>query len=162
MLKQLIFISLSLLLSFVAFGQEKITIKEEQLSDVSPASLYKAKNQIIYLYKVGEGDFQAIGYKGESIEEILKTDEAAYKEFKKFKRNLAFYKTFYWVGTAVPVGLLILADNENITLDQSIATAITGLAVMIGSYTTSLVSLRNAPKHLHNAVMIYNLNLENQ
>ncbi len=151
-------ISLFSILYFTTFAQDKITIKVERVSDVNPLAIFQTPKQLVYLYKVGEGDFEGIGHKGNRIEEVLKTDEVAYKEFKRFKRKLAIGKTFYWAGTVIPLTVLALPFDEN--SQQGINIAAGSLIFMLGSYTTTYLTFKNAPKHLHNAVMIYNQNLE--
>lgn len=158
MFKKLIFISILSILSTVVFGQGKITLKEEKTSDLLPMSLYKTK-AVGYLFKVDEGEYEGVGFKAEKLEETLSNNPEAYKEFKKFQRKTSIGKVFYWVGSAAPLVYIFSIDAKNNTDEQLIAKGITALVVTVASYTTTLVLFKNAPKHLYNAVEIYNRNL---
>ena len=144
--------------SMTLFGQGKITLKEEIASDLLPMSLFRTK-AVGYLFKVDEEDFQGVGFKGEKLGEILKTDEAAYKEFRKFQRKAAVARTCYWIGSSMPLTCFFILGYDD-TDEQLIGKVVGTAVVMIGSYTTTYIMAKNAPKHLHNAVEIYNQNLE--
>lgn len=159
MLKQLIFIGVLTILSTTVFGQGKITLKEEKTSDLFPMSFYKTKT-VGYLFKVEGEEYQGVGFKGEKIEEILKTDEEAYKEFRKFQRKISIAKASYWVTAVSPLAYAFSVDYDKNTEQQVIGKTITFGVVAIGGMTTTLVLFKAAPKHLHNAVQIYNRNLE--
>ncbi len=144
-------------LTFIIHAQEKITLKTEVMSDFYPQSMFKSKVKG-YLFKVGDGDFQTVGFKGKNIEAVLKNNEAAYKEFLKFKRKINIGKVSYFVG----VGALVSSPfwfSETDT-DEQIKNKTIGVLV------TSVVSLgltiylgNTCIKHLENAVVIYNSSL---
>lgn len=158
MFKKLMLIGVFSICSMMLFGQGKITLKEEATSDLLPLSFYRTK-AVGYLFKVDGNDFQGVGFKGEKLGEILKSDEAAYAEFRKFQRKVSIAKAFYWVGASMPLTFLVITDYED-SDEQILIKAISTFTIMIGSYTTTIVLFKNAPKHLHNAVQIYNQNLE--
>ncbi len=87
MIQKLLCVFVVFLITFTATAQEKIILQEEYLSSFNPQSLLKGKAKG-YIFKVGAGDFQPVGKKGVNIETTLMQDEAAYKEFKKFKRKI--------------------------------------------------------------------------
>lgn len=158
MFKRIVFVSVLIMLSTTIFAQGKITLKEEKLSDFQPQSLFRTNNQVGYLFKIGEGEYQAVGYKGERLEDILSTNEAAYKEFKRFKRKIAIGKVGYWVSVT---GFIPLFSIQNDDTDARAITKIIAFATLELSGTlTWIIAHRNAPKHLHNAVGIYNQGLE--
>lgn len=159
MLKQIIFISIFSIVSVNLFGQEKITLKEEKVSDLMPRSLYRT-NAVGYFFKVGEGEYEAVGYKGKAIEEVLKTDTEAYKEFEKFQKKVTGAKVFAGVSIASPFGWLLSIDYDNDDAQDFARKGIVAAVVYTGSLVTSMILYRNAPKHLVNAVEIYNQNLE--
>ncbi len=159
MLKQLIFIGILSMLSVATFGQDKITIKAEKLSDLVPQSFYKTKYQVGYLFKVGDGEYQPVGYKAEKLEAILKTDEAAYQEFKRFKRKNAIGKISYWAGIGGMLALTLSVDNND-SFRQAENKRIGALATLLGGTITYLLLNKNSTKHLVNAVEIYNQNLK--
>lgn len=159
MLKQLIFIGVFALLSVATFGQDKITIKAEKFSDLVPQSFYKTKYQIGYLFKVGDGEYQAVGYKAERLEEVLKTDELAYQEFEKFKRKITVGKVTYWVSLGSSYGLY-LSQNNSDTIEQRRTKWIGSLVALFGGTTAYVLINKSATKHLLNSVEIYNQNLE--
>lgn len=160
MLKNLLLIVLLSVVSLTLFGQEKITIKEEAVSDFVPQNFYKTRFQYGYLFKVGEGEYQAIGYKAENLEEVLKNDVIAYKEFEKFKQKITTSKVSFWVGYVGFFGLT-LSQNGNDSIEQSRAKWIGSLVSAIGGGTAYFLLNRSAKKHLFNAVEIYNQNLNN-
>lgn len=147
------------IISIAAFGQGKITLKEEKLSDLMPKSLYKTKT-VGYLFKVDDSEYQAVGYKGENIAEILKKDKEAYKEFEKFQRKTRGSKVLLGIAVAAPLIFPLTIDYDNDTDREFFGKLITMGIVSIGSSITSGILNRNAPKHLINAVEIYNQNLE--
>lgn len=159
MFKRIVLVSVLSVLSIAVFGQEKITLKEEKLSDFQPQSLFRTNNQVGYLFKVGDGEYQAVGYKGERLEEILSTNEAAYKEFKRFKRKIAIGKVGYWIGTAGLVSLPFIVQDDD-TDRQVVTKLLVVISVELVGVSTWFITNRNAPKHLHNAVGIYNQALE--
>lgn len=159
MLKKIVFISLFAMLSISVFCQEKITLKEEKFSDLVPQSFYKTKYQVGYLFKIGDGEYEAIGYKAEKLEEILVTDEIAYKEFKKFKKKIAVGKVSYWLGIGSWYGLYISSQRENNSIEQRQNRFIGSFIAIIGGTTTYLVLNKSAIKSLKEAVEIYNQNL---
>lgn len=155
--KKVLFLCLIFTVSMSAFAQDKITLKEEQMSDIYPQSLWKSSGKG-YLFKVGDGDFQGVGHKGNRLEEVLKNDEEAYKEFKKFKRKVAIAKVGFYVG----MGSLLaypLAIDQNDTDEEFARKTLTICGISLTGSITSIVLNFSAPKHLHNAVEIYNRNL---
>lgn len=158
MLTRIIFVSLLSILATTIFAQGKITLKTEKLSDFQPQSLYRTNNQVGYLFKVDDDEYQAVGYKGERLEEILKTNEAAYKEFRKFQRRIALGKVSYWVSGAALVSFPFLVQDDDTDVQAVTKVGIVSL-LGIGSSITFAVIYRNAPRHLENAVAIYNQGL---
>jgi len=159
MFKKIAFVSLFSILSIVVFGQEKITLKKERMSDLQPQSTFKAKQPVGYLFKVGDGEYQAVGFRGENLMEVLKNDPEAYKEFKRFKRKAKLSKVFSWIGVGSALAYLVILD-DNDTESQTIRKLVaTGIVSLTGSIS-SLVLFKKAPRHLENAIVIYNRNLE--
>ncbi|MFK7948758.1 MAG: hypothetical protein AB8G11_14290 [Saprospiraceae bacterium] len=157
MLRRIIFVSMLSILAAATFAQEKIILKEEKLSDFQPQSLFRTNNQVGYLFKVGDGEYQTVGYKGEKVEDMLSTNEAAYKEFKRFKRKIAIGKIGYWTGGAALVSLPFLIQDDDTQATTKFL--VVGAIELAGTLTWGITH-RNAPKHLINAVEIYNQNLE--
>jgi hypothetical protein len=140
------------------FAQDKITLQEERLSSFYPQSIFKGRAKG-YIFKVGESDFQPVGRKGESIEAILMQDEAAYKEFKKFKRKMNSGSIAYGVGAAAYLSTPFLMDaNDSIETMQIKNVAAVG-TLLVGTVTGLILHYR-CTRNLKKAVEIYNLNLE--
>lgn len=157
MFKKVVFLCLIALSSMSVFAQGEIILKAEKMSDFYPQSLWKSSGKG-YLFKVGDGDFQVVGYKGSNLEEVLKNDEAAYKELKKFKRKVNVSKAAYYIGLAGLVAFpMSINENDNDEQVRNKILATAGVS-LVGS-VTSLVLTLNSPKHLYNAVEIYNRNL---
>ena len=68
MIQKLLVVFVLFCLTTSIFAQDKITLQEERLSSFYPQSIFKGRAKG-YIFKVGEGDFQPIGRKGENIEE---------------------------------------------------------------------------------------------
>lgn len=160
MFRKTLLIGFFSVLSLAMFGQEKIILKKETLSDLQPQLIAKtSKRQVGYLFRVGEEDFQAVGYKGSRLEVLLKENEAAYKEFQKFKRKVTVSKVAYWLSVASFVSTPLIV-SENDTDAELTAKVGTTLGVALVGLTTALITNMDSTKHLENAVEIYNQNLE--
>lgn len=159
MFKKIVFISIFSILSVAVFGQGKITLKEERLSDLQPQMIGKTfKFQVGYLFKVDGGEYEAVGYKGERLEKLLKADEAAYKEFKKFKRKVVISKVGYYVGLSAFVAIpFIIQDDDTESEKGAKVGTVLGLSTI--GLTISTITHYNSTKHLANAVEIYNQGL---
>ena len=140
------------------FAQDKITLQEERLSDFYPQSVFRTRAKA-YVFKVGEGDLQPVGVKGKNIEAVLMQDEAAYKEFKKFKRKINSGLVAYGVGTAAYLSTPFLINENNTDQDAAKKGAVTLSVLMVGSVTGYIIQRRSI-RNLKNAVEIYNMNLE--
>ena len=140
------------------FAQDKITLQEERLSSFYPQSIFKGRAKG-YIFKVGEADFQPIGRKGENIEEILMQDEAAYKQFKKFKRKINGGSIAYGIGVSAYLSTFFIIDGNDSSETMQIKGVATAATLLIGSVTGAILHLR-CTRNLKNAVEIYNLNLE--
>jgi hypothetical protein len=139
------------------FAQE-ITLQEERLSDFYPQSMFRTRAKA-YVFKVGEGDLQPVGVKGRNIEAVLMQDEAAYKEFKKFKRKINGGLVPYGIGTAAYLSTPFLF-NDNSTEQDIAKKSIVTLSVLTVGVVTGYIMQRRSIRNLKNAVEIYNLNLE--
>jgi hypothetical protein len=141
-----------------AFAQDKITLQEERLSDFYPQSLFRTRAKA-YAFKVGEDDLQPVGVKGRNIEAVLMQDEAAYKEFKKFKRKINGGLVPYGIGTAAYLSTPFLINGNDTDQDAAKKSIVT-LSVLTVGAVTGYIMQRRSIRNLKNAVEIYNLNLE--
>ncbi len=160
MINRMFFIGIFLLGMFSAQAQSEIVIKAEKMSDFYPQSMGQSFLKG-YVFKVGEGDFQAIGHKAKNLEAVIKNDEAAYKEFKKFKKKVAIGKVTYWVGFIGLYSFPVVVDEYD-TDAQMINKLIATVGTSLAGFTTTIILHHNAPKHLFNAVEIYNQNLKKE
>lgn len=159
MLKKVVFISLLLILAVAVYGQGKITLKEEKASDLIPQ--WGSSYQFGYLFKVDDGEYQGIGRKGERLEDLLKTDEAAYKEFKKFKRKIVIGKAGYIVGLISVPSLYLVVQDDDEERERN-AKAITAVGIAAIGTTVYIITHFTTTKHLVDAVNIYNQNLNKE
>lgn len=158
MIQKLLVVFVLFCLTTSIFAQDKITLQEERLSSFYPQSIFKGRAKG-YIFKVGEGDFQSIGRKGENIEAVLMQNEAAYKEFKKFKRKINGGSIAYGVGVAAYLSSPFVMDGNDSSKTLQIKGVATAATLLIGSVTGAILHLR-CTRNLKNAVEIYNMNLE--
>lgn len=153
-------LSLCLLVSTASFGQEKIILKAEKVTDFYPKNLLKGKAKG-YLFKVGEeSDYQVIGRKGKNIEAILMQDEEAYKQFKRFKRKLATGKIIFWTGVGSYVTVWGTPYQADITYQDVRNRSLIRTSILIIGGTATILLRNRAMHNLEKAVAIYNVNLE--
>jgi hypothetical protein len=157
MIQKLLFVFAIALITFTATAQEKIILQEELLSSFHPQTLFKGKAKG-YIFKVGEGDFQPLGRKGGNIEAILMQDEAAYKEFRKFKKKINAGHISYGLGAAAYLATpFSMSENDS---PQVIRTkGIIGISTLVVGTVTGYILHRRCIRNLKKAVDIYNGNL---
>lgn len=158
MIQKLLVVFVLFCLTTAAFAQDKITLQEERLSAFHPQSIFKSLTKG-YIFKVGDGDFQPVGKKGENLEAILMQDEAAYKEFKKFKRKVNGSHIAYGVGAAAYLSTPFIMDGNDSSTTLQIKGVSTAAILLAGSVSGVILHFR-CTRNLKNAVEIYNRNLE--
>ncbi len=139
-------------------AQDKIILKEYSASEFIPTSLARSNMTRGFIFKVGESDFRPVGMMAKELEPHLRINDAAFNEFKRFKNKAkgSRYALILGYATWLATPLVMQRFGKQNTYLGILAT---GMGVSLTGFLGFIVLQKNAPKHIGNAVFMYNESL---
>jgi len=152
-------ISLLIGLTFQVFAQDKIVLKEYAASEFIPTSIIRNNTTKGFIFKVGTADFRPVGILAKELEPHLRINENAFNEFKRFKKKAkgSRYALLLGYATWVATPLIMQSFGKQNTY---LPILVTGVGISLTGYISFVILQKNAPKHIGNAVYLYNESLK--